>query len=187
MKTLNDAIRAALLSLAAMLLVLSFLPLNVSSAPSEQANAAKEQDSQQKLIADLEKSLTNSTLVGHYTVSGDHPAPPTDERYDLGQVKHLDGDLWSIEVRIRYRDNDVKLPIVVPIRWAKDTPMICVDDLAIPTLGTYTARVMIYRDHYAGFWSGHGHGGHLYGVVKHDEKKLDEKNESPKKSGDDEK
>src|SRR4051812_35112016 len=68
--------------------------------------------SREKLIADLEKTLTNAALVGHYTVSGDHPEPPTDERYDLGQVKHLGDDLWSIEVRIRYRDRDVKLPIV---------------------------------------------------------------------------
>jgi hypothetical protein len=157
-------------------------PLHADDAPKAVSKETATPD-RKKLIADLEKTLTNATLVGHYTVSGDHPEPPTDERYDLGQVKHLDGDLWSIEVRIRYRDRDVKLPIVVPIRWAKDTPMICVDDLPIPTLGTYTARVMIYRDHYAGFWTGHGHGGHLYGVVKHDEKDKKEKQSAEKKSG----
>jgi hypothetical protein len=26
---------------------------------------------------------------------------------------------------------------------------------------------MIYNDHYAGFWSGADHGGHLYGTVEH--------------------
>jgi hypothetical protein len=125
--------------------------------------------SEAERISELEKTLSNATLVGHYTTVGEQETP-AEERYDLGEVKHLDKDQWSIAVRIRYRDKDVQLPIVVPIRWAGDTPVICVDELTIPALGTYTARVMFYRDHYAGFWTGHGHGGHLYGLVKHDGK-----------------
>jgi hypothetical protein len=159
-------------------------PLSADDAPAATSKESAT-PSREKLIAELEKTLTDATLVGHYTVSGDHPEPPTDERYDLGEVKDLDDDLWSIEVRIRYRDKDVKLPIVVPIRWAKDTPMICVDDLAIPALGTYTARVMIYRDHYAGFWTGHGHGGHLYGMVEHEKDKKKEKKPDADKKGPD--
>jgi hypothetical protein len=138
--------------------------------------------SEAERISELEKTLSNATLVGHYTTVGEQETP-AEERYDLGEVKHLDKDQWSIAVRIRYRDKDVQLPIVVPIRWAGDTPVICVDDLTIPALGTYTARVMIYRDHYAGFWTGHGHGGHLYGLVKHDEGKSDVKKDNPEKSG----
>jgi hypothetical protein len=45
--------------------------------------------------------------------------------------------------------------------------VITVDETPIPGLGSYTARVMIYRDHYAGFWSGKDHGGHLFGVIEH--------------------
>ena len=62
------------------------------------------------------------------------------------------------------------LPLTLPIRWAGDTPVICVDKLGIPGLGVYTARVMIYADHYAGFWSGANHGGHLFGIIKKAEK-----------------
>jgi hypothetical protein len=32
---------------------------------------------------------------------------------------------------------------------------------------------MIYRDHYAGFWSGADHGGHLFGMIERGEKKGD--------------
>ena len=48
--------------------------------------------------------------------------------------------------------------------------MICVDRLGIPGLGVYTARVMIYADHYAGFWSSADHSGHLFGIVEKAEK-----------------
>jgi hypothetical protein len=33
-------------------------------------------------------------------------------------------------------------------------------------MGTYTARVMIYRDRYAGTWSGGNHEGQLWGRIE---------------------
>jgi hypothetical protein len=163
--------------------LLSSWPLHADESP---AVSAASEDSptpgRDKLIAALEKTLTNSSLVGHYTTVGEQETP-AEERYDLGKVKHLEKDQWSIEVRIRYGEHDTQVPIVVPIRWAKDTPIISVDDLAIPALGTYTARVMVYRDHYAGFWTGHGHGGHLYGLVKHEVEQKEKKADADKKSG----
>jgi hypothetical protein len=38
--------------------------------------------------------------------------------------------------------------------------------LSIPGLGTYTARVLIYRGQYAGTWSGGDHGGELWGRIE---------------------
>ena len=105
-------------------------------------------------------------LAGQFTVVG-REGPPMKERYELGEVKHLDGELWLISARIKYADHDVSVPLTLPIRWAGDTPVITVDELSIPGLGTYTARVMIYRDHYAGFWTAGDHGGHLFGVLEH--------------------
>ena len=87
-------------------------------------------------------------------------------------MKHLGKEQWLIQARIHYGEHDVPLPLTLPIRWAGDTPMICVDDMAIPGLGTYTARVMIYRDHYAGFWTGKDHGGHLFGVIERGEEET---------------
>jgi hypothetical protein len=36
--------------------------------------------------------------------------------------------------------------------WAEDTAMITVTDLALPMIGTYSARVMFHRGFYTGIW-----------------------------------
>ena len=43
--------------------------------------------------------------------------------------------------------------------------MIQVTDLVVPTLGTFSARVLIHGDQYAGTWSGKDHGGQMYGHI----------------------
>lgn len=134
-----------------------------AAMPIEQEAAA-----QTERIAELEKTLTHAVLVGHYTAS-DRGDEPREERYELGVVKHIGGDAWMISARIKYGEHDVTVPLTLPIRWAGDTPVITVDDMAFPGMGSYTARVMIYRDHYAGFWTGKDHGGHLYGRLEHRE------------------
>ena len=136
--------------------------------PADPKNAAAEPDAKQ--IAELEKTLSNCALVGQFTVTGQpRPGQPAAERYDLGEVKHLGKGQWLLSARIRYGEHDLPIPLTLPIRWAGDTPVICVDDMAFPGMGTYTARVMIYRDHYAGFWTGKDHGGHLYGEIERGE------------------
>jgi hypothetical protein len=82
-------------------------------------------------------------------------------------VKHLQGDMWLITARIKYGDHDVTVPLPLPIRWAgDDTPVITLDEFSVPGLGTYSARVMIYKDRYMGYWSASDHGGYLFGVVE---------------------
>jgi hypothetical protein len=131
-----------------------------------QVPAADAAAKQAERIATLEKSLTGAALVGHFTVTGADNSKLAPERYELGKVDHIQGEQWAIQARIKYGEHDVPIPLVLPIRWAGDTPVISVDEMAIPGLGTYTARVMIYRDHYAGFWTGKDHGGHLFGVIE---------------------
>ena len=57
------------------------------------------------------------------------------------------------------------MPLTVSVRWAGDTPVIQVTKLWTPS-GTYTARVLVYETHYAGFWSGGRFGGHMYGRIE---------------------
>ncbi len=140
------------------------------------AYAADLTPEQEKLYAELEASLSGSALVGQFTVTGKEAIDPKPERYELTSVKHVGDGNWMFVARILYGDHDVTLPITLPIQWAGNTPVITVDNIGFPGLGTYTARVMIYEDHYAGFWSGgtdnNGrHGGHLYGVVEHEKAK----------------
>jgi hypothetical protein len=122
---------------------------------------------------DLEKQfaqkLTGSTLVGKFTeerAARPEPAAPKEDRYTLTKVQKLYGDNWLFVARIQYGDHDVSVPIMLPVKWAGDTPVITVTDAKIPGLGTYTARVMFYRDEYAGTWSGGNHGGHLWGKIE---------------------
>lgn len=120
------------------------------------------------LEREFAEKLTGSALVGRFTIDGKDEAK--DERYEISEVKKVRGDRWSISTRIRYGDTDVNVPLVLPIYWAGNTPVISLTDFAIPGLGTFTARVMIYGDRYAGTWQ-HGEvGGHLWGRVVKEEK-----------------
>jgi hypothetical protein len=51
------------------------------------------------------------------------------------------------------------------VKWAGDTAVIIVDDFALPGSSTYSARVMVYEQTYAGTWSAGDHGGLLSGVI----------------------
>lgn len=119
------------------------------------------------MIAELEKTLSGATLVGHFTEDGNDETPElAADRYELANVQHVGNGMWRFEARIRYGEHDFKLPLTVPIRWAGDTPVIVVDQLPVIGMGKFDARVMLFRDRYAGYWTGAGHGGHLFGVIE---------------------
>src|SRR5207253_645672 len=101
--------------------------------------------------------------------------------YTIKQAKKLPGDYWLIEARIQYGNHDATLPLPLKILWAGDTPVITLTDFPVPGFGTFTARVLIYDNQYAGTWSGAGHGGQLFGKVVRasEEKQSDQPKESP--------
>jgi len=122
---------------------------------------------------DLEKqfaeTLSGSTLVGKFTeekTPRPEPMKPAEDRYTLTKVQKLYGDNWLFVARIQYGEHDVSVPIMLPVKWAGDTPVITVTDAKIPGMGTYTARVMFYGNEYAGTWSGGNHGGHMWGKLE---------------------
>lgn len=121
--------------------------------------------------ARLAKLLTGATLQGYFTLTGDQQAegPPKllGERYDLIEVRKLDEEgNWLFKARIRYGDHDVTLPMTLPVEWAGDTPVVVVDNVGFPGLGSYSARVLFHEHHYAGHWNSANHGGHLFGVIE---------------------
>jgi hypothetical protein len=127
----------------------------------------KDSASQARLEEALAKSLSGATLEGSYTRTGAgaDPGKLSREKYTLGEVKKVSGDIWQIPARIQYGEKDVTIPIMLPIKWAGDTPIVTVDDLALPGFGAVSARVMFYDGHYAGYWKHGDHGGHLFGVI----------------------
>ena len=58
------------------------------------------------------------------------------------------------------------MDIKVPVKWAGDTPVICVTNKAIPGFGTFNARVLFYDNQYVGTWSSAKHGGQMWGKIE---------------------
>ena len=104
-------------------------------------------------------------LDGVFTVDGRQDAPRPD-RYEIASVDKVGDELWRFNVRMVHETTDVTLPIVVPMQWVGDTPIVTLTDYSIPTLGTFSARVFFYSGRYAGTWQ-HGNeiGGVMYGKI----------------------
>jgi len=104
-------------------------------------------------------------LDGVFTVDG-RSGTPRPDRYEIASVDKVGDELWRFNARMVHEGTDVTLPIVVPMKWIDDTPVVTLTEYSIPTLGTFTARVFFYDDRYAGTWQ-HGKeiGGHLYGRI----------------------
>lgn len=136
--------------------------------PAAKQKAADDSpDRQAKLESALSKMLSGATLEGSFTSTGagSDPSKLSREKYTLGEVKKLTGDMWQFPTRIQYGGKDITLPIILPIRWAGDTPVVTVDDLPLPGFGTVSARVMFFEGHYAGYWKHGEHGGNMFGVI----------------------
>ena len=110
--------------------------------------------------------MAGASLVGRFTIVGREDRPARPERYDISSIEKVGEDLWRFNARLRYGDVDTTLPIVVPMRFAGDTPMISISDLTIPTLGTFTARVFFHGDRYSGTWQHGEYGGHMFGKIE---------------------
>jgi hypothetical protein len=88
-----------------------------------------------------------------------------EEQYLIDKVSKLTGDTWIFQTRLKYGEREIPVPIPLTILWAGDTPVITLTDLTIPGVGTYTARVILHSDQYAGTWSGKNAGGQLFGKI----------------------
>ena len=119
---------------------------------------------QAALEKQFQESLSGATLVGHFTMGKDSAL--REEKYTIEKVSKVAGDVWLFQARIQYGSRDVTVPLPLTVKWAGDTPLVTLTDLALPRLGTYTARVLFYRGQYAGTWSGHGAGGQLFGRIE---------------------
>ena len=114
----------------------------------------------------FQKMLSGVTLIGHFTITGEEDSGTLrEEKYTITKVTKLSDDYWLFFARVQYGGRDVTVPLKLEVKWADDTPIITLTDLELPKLGTYTARVIIYRGQYAGTWSSNKHEGHLFGTI----------------------
>ena len=119
---------------------------------------------QEELDARFKEMMQDATLVGRSTRLNDDKVIG-EERYVIESVTRLTGETWLFKSRLQYGSRDIPIPMPVTIKWAGDTPVITLTDFAVPGMGTYTARVLFYRDQYAGTWSGKNGGGQIFGKI----------------------
>lgn len=99
------------------------------------------------------------TLVGSYNVAGT-TRPSRADRYDISSVEKVGDNLWRFNANMDCCGISGEIPVVVPMQWIGDTPMIMMTDTSLPGLGTFTVRLFFYGDRYAGTWQ-HGNSGGL--------------------------
>ncbi len=128
---------------------------------------------QTRLFKKFETTLSNAVLSGQFTITG-REAPPRTESYTIHSVRKMtQGDLWVFTARIKYGKHDVTLPMPIPVKWAGDTPVISLDNLTLPGLGTFSAHVVIDGDKYAGTWTHGKANGHMFGTIAPAKPKLE--------------
>ena len=126
-------------------------------------------DSQAQRDEEFKKLVTNVRLIGNFTMDGADEVKLQREEYAItGAMKLGNGDYWALTSRIKYGDVDLTVPVPVQVKWAGKTPVITVDSVKIPGLGTFSARVLLDKTRYSGTWSHDEKGGHLFGVIERD-------------------
>lgn len=123
------------------------------------------------LSQQLQSQLSGAVFVGHFTddatPSDDGSLQTNEERYEIISAERMtDSNLWLIQARIKYSEKDMKVPVPVVIEWAGKTPVMTLDQVTIPGMGTFDARVVLTKTRYAGTWRHDQHGGHLFGHIE---------------------
>lgn len=145
-----------------------------ATRPQEKLPSNKTASRQAEREQQFKEMLSGSVLKGTWQMVQGEPgqpltgkplSPPRPEEYTISKVSKASDDYWVVVARIKYADKDVNIPVTVRVVWAEDTPIITLDNMSLPGLGTYSARVMVYRDFYAGTWFGDCYGGILSGQI----------------------
>jgi len=150
-----------------LVLLLAWAALGVGAMAQSKTNDSPAGPTLSAAEKKLQETLTGATFAGRWCmVKAGKLEQEFEDHYTLHSAKKLGGDKWLIYARVEYGGRDVTVPVPVQIHWAGDTPVIALTKTSIPGLGTYSARVLIFEDTYAGTWSADDHGGQLHGVIK---------------------
>ena len=148
-----------------------------TSNDTETGPAAVDQAS---LERDFQEMLAGTSLKGFFTElnqkSIDELLP---DSYRIDKVIKKDDGYWFFDAKVQYRGHDIPFRMPVKVKWAGATPVITLDNLPAPGLGTFTARIMFFDGLYAGTWAGHNFRGHMYGEVVKQEAPEKEPTETP--------
>lgn len=152
--------------------VLICLAMSLTTARAQDtAEASGEQSSNEPSAREqrLAKYLSGTQFIGRFTIDGKDNVPKT-EAYTIKSCEKLpSADLYRFVARIKYGDVDQEVPMDLKILWSGNTPVITLDSLWIPGMGTFDARVLIQSGpeagRYAGTWQHGEAGGHMFGKI----------------------
>lgn len=110
--------------------------------------------------------MRDVSLVGSYTEQGRDQAPSTAERYDIASVEKVGPDRWRFNATLTCCGLNGAFPVIVPMAWLGDTPMIMMTDTTLPGLGTFSVRIFFFGDRYSGTWQHGDRGGFMAGRIE---------------------
>lgn len=125
-------------------------------------------------LTDVERQfaerMRDVRLVGTFTVFGREAqipdgGGPRSDSYEIGSVEKVGDDLWRFNAGMQCCGVNGEIPIVIPMRFVGDTPMIMMTDTEIPGVGTFTVRLFFHGDAYSGTWQHGKVGGHMSGRI----------------------
>jgi hypothetical protein len=124
-----------------------------------------EQEKREKAFAE---SLTGAVMVGTFSIDGmKTDKSPFPERYELKSVQKTKEGLWTFTARVTFLNQDLTIPVTVPVVWAGETPMIALTNSTLPGLGSQlSAKIIFDGDRYAGTWQHGKFGGHMWGRIE---------------------
>lgn len=164
-----------------LLLTIISSPCSVALADdsADTETSATDDSHQAELERKFEESMQNVTLVGFFTDSNAEAQDLKEDRYVIESVTKGKNDYWVFRAKIQYGGRDVEMGMPLEVKWAGDTPMITLNKIPIPELGTFSARVIFYDGRYAGTWSGADHGGHMFGRIEKNGDSEDKNTDNP--------
>lgn len=150
-------------------------PLQGVAAPQAPAAAQDSEAATGSVEAHAEREaafaalLTGSRLEGYTTLTDGEGNLVSEEleadSYSLTRVAKQDDGRWKFTALINYGGRPIPVSVSLPVEWAGSSPVINVEDMSVPFMGTYSARVLFDGDRYVGVWRGDGYGGHILGKV----------------------
>jgi hypothetical protein len=121
-------------------------------------------------LPELERQFADQmrdvTLLGTFTIAGPEDRPARPDRYDIVNVEKVGENLWRFNASMECCGVSSAIPIVVPMRWHGDTPVIEMTDTSIPGVGSFTVRLLFHGDRYAGTWQHGSVGGLMSGRIQ---------------------
>src|SRR6266849_861383 len=96
-------------------------------------------------LTDAERQFTERmrdvSLVGSFTVTGREDRAPRQDRYDISSVEKVGDNLWRFNAGMTCCGVNGAIPVVVPMRWNGDTPMIMMTDTSLPGVDRKSTRL----------------------------------------------